>query len=193
MYPDENLVRILSNLEEINCKVEKKKALDLGAGSGRHCILLMNYGYEVTALDYSKESISRIKNWIPNLNALHIESPPYPFPAASFDLIVAWGVLHYNSEDNTRALLKEIKRILKPNGFFTGTLRRDNDTSISGGRNSQIQIDDLRGGRVRKFSLEEVHFILKDFKNVRIGYMERTPLGKLEERISHFYFLAENE
>ena len=55
VFPDENLVRILSRIPTTGA------ALDHGAGSGRHTILLKSYGFQVSACDYSSKSMDSIK------------------------------------------------------------------------------------------------------------------------------------
>jgi hypothetical protein len=54
-----------------------------------------------------------------------------------------------------------------------------------------IGLEDLSGGKVKLYSLDELRILLEDFKN-EFGYMERTPVGKLEERICHWIFQARN-
>jgi len=190
-YPDENLVRILSKLPKSDDLHSKIKALDLGAGSGRHTILLKNFGFETYAIDYSKESIDMIQSLIPEITAVQINKLPYPLESNSFDLIVSWGMLHYNSTSEIKNILKEIKRILRPNGYFIGTLRSDKDTHLLQTSKDNIQLEDLKGGFVQLFSEIECSNLLNDFNNISLGYMERSPMGKLEQRIAHHIFLCQ--
>ncbi|MCB1178864.1 MAG: class I SAM-dependent methyltransferase [Leptospiraceae bacterium] len=184
-FPDENLVRVLSKLP-----IQSGKALDFGAGSGRHSYLLKSRGWEVTALDYAEKSLDQIKEIDKEIHLVHSTNPPYPFSDNEFDLIVNWGVLHYNSHENILKIISEFKRILKPNGIVTGTLRSDSDTHLSV-KNGKIQIEDLKSADVSLFSLEDLKEYFKDFKNLQIGYMERTPIGNLEQRICHWIYMAE--
>ncbi|MCX7997677.1 MAG: class I SAM-dependent methyltransferase [Leptospiraceae bacterium] len=184
IYPDENLVRILAKLPH------EGKALDFGAGSGRHSFLLKSLGFQVTALDYAKNSLQMIQEFDKDIHVVHAESPPYPFIENEFSVIVSWGVLHYNTDEEIIKILQEYKRILKENGYLIGTLRANTDTHLKLTK-GKIALDDLKNAQARLFNLEEVQNLLKDFKNLQIGYMERTPLGKLEERICHWIFLAQ--
>jgi SAM-dependent methyltransferase len=186
-FPDENLVRILSKLPNQN---QTKKALDFGAGSGRHSFLLKSFGYEVTALDYSKNSLEIIQDIDPEIQTVYAETYPYLFVNESFDLIVSWGVLHYNSIEDIQAIVQEYHRILKKNGYLTGTIRANTDTHLKV-QDGKIGLEDLKNARVKLFSLEELKFILRDFIDLKIGYIERTPIGNLEERICHWIFLAQ--
>jgi ubiquinone/menaquinone biosynthesis C-methylase UbiE len=182
-YPDENLVRMLAGIKLSG------NALDYGAGSGRHCALLQNYGYRVTAADFSENSISIIKQTYPDVNTYHIQSASLPFMDRSFSVVVNWGVLHYNSFDESLALLKEFQRVTAPGGYILGSIRSDKDTYLkaSGGK---VGVSDIQGASIRLYSLEDVNRLLSVFSEYKIGYMERTVLGNLEEKICHWTYLA---
>ncbi len=184
LYPDENLVRILNKIE-----IKSGAALDFGAGSGRHSILLKNFGFSVTSVDYSENSLALIKELDPTINTILASEPPYPFPDISFDLIVSWGVLHYNPEETIHKILAEKYRILKKGGYLAGTIRADGDTFL-GVKEGKISAKDLAGADAKLYSKESVVSLLNQFSNTQLGYMERTPIGKLEEKISHWIFLC---
>lgn len=184
-FPDENLVRILSRIPHTG------KALDHGAGSGRHSFLLQSYGFQVTACDYSEKSIEAIKNTILGVNTDIIRSTNLPYDSSKFDLVVSWGVLHYNLFEEACDIVKEIKRVLKPGGYFVGTVRSSFDTHLKQEK-GVIGLEDLSGGKVKLYSLEELKSLLKEFNESQFGYMERTPMGKLEERICHWIFQVKN-
>ncbi|MDX1957933.1 MAG: class I SAM-dependent methyltransferase [Leptospiraceae bacterium] len=183
-YPDENLVRLLNKNQFTG-----NRALDLGAGSGRHSILLKNFGFQVTATDSAENSINQIKTLYPELDAIQTIDSKLPFPDSSFDLVVSWGVLHYNSIDEIHKILAEIKRILTIGGIFFGTIRANTDTHLKL-ESTNIHLDDLKGVHARVFSLEEIQELLVNFTETKFGYMERTPIGNLEERICHWIFQA---
>lgn len=185
LYPDENLVRILSGVEA------KGEALDHGAGSGRHSVLLKRFGYKVTACDYSKESLEIIKSIDPEINCVSIDSDSVPFSDSSFNMIVSWGVLHYNTLQSANTIIGELKRVLKKGGYIAGTVRAAQDTHLSV-KNGSIGLNDLKGGQVVLYTKEMLDSLLSIFSEVKIGYMERTPLGKLEDRICHWMFRAMN-
>lgn len=184
-FPDENLVRILSRIPHTG------RALDHGAGSGRHSFLLRSYGFQVTACDYSAKSIETIQDTILGVSTDIITSTSLPYDSGKFDLVVSWGVLHYNTIEDASKIVSEIKRVLKPNGYFIGTVRSSSDTHLKSSE-GVIGLEDLSGGKVKLYSLDELKILLKEFKDIQFGYMERTPMGKLEERICHWIFQAKN-
>lgn len=184
-YPDENLVRILSKISHSGL------ALDHGTGSGRHLKLLQEFGYDCKACDYSEESILKVKSIFPNVEVRKIDSLLLPYDSNSFDLVVSWGVLHYNSTEEIKQIVSEWKRILKANSYLIGTVRADTDTHLKLNHGISQNLD-LKSSKIQLFNLEKVKTILQDFQSLEIAYMERTPLGKLEERICHWIFLAKN-
>ncbi len=170
-------------------EIKSGNALDFGAGSGRHSILLKNFGFDVTALDYSENSLSLIQELDPSIRTVLASMPPYPFSDGAFDVIVSWGVLHYNSDELISQMISEKYRILKKNGILLGTIRADRDTYL-GIKEGKISTKDLEGANAKLFSKDSVLTLLNSFSTIQMGYMERTPIGKLEEKISHWMFLC---
>ncbi|WCL48078.1 class I SAM-dependent methyltransferase [Leptospira sp. GIMC2001] len=189
-FPDENLVRMLSRIPVDTKSSSKQLALDLGAGSGRHSKLLSQFGWETIAADYSEEAIQQIQNNLQNIKTILVTEPPYPFDNDSLDLVVGWGILHYNTDQMITKIISEIIRILKPGGYFMGTLRSSQDTHLNPNSNNEMELTDLKGGYVRLFSEDDLNRFLKDFSEIKIGYMERTPLGELDKVIAHYFFQA---
>ncbi len=170
-------------------KQEEKKALDFGTGSGRHCVLLNEFGYQVYATDYTENSIKTVQEMFPFVKTSLGGAPPFPFKENFFDVIVSWGVLHYNSVRSARDILKEKMRILKKGGYLAGSVRAVGDTHLQV-QETVVGTADLKGAYTRFYTLEELKEDLKGFSHIDFGYTERTPLGKLEERICHWIFLA---
>ena len=197
-YPDENLVRMIQNKAQ-------GAALDLGCGRGRHLSLLRDFGFDpIYATDISKEALEESSKNFPFTQPLEFKFPKeleglgenskpssmkdippiLSLADSSLQLLLAWGVLHYNPSQVTEAILQEIKRLLCPGGFFLGTLRADRDTHLKTN-------EDLKGCSYKLYSEEECCNLLKKyFTKVELGYMERSPLGSLDQRICHWFFRA---
>lgn len=182
-YPDENLVRLLSDLPP-------GAALDLGCGSGRHLPLLENFGFHpVIGADSSETSIALCRTVYPqyefHLLTVDENSPGslcLNFDNASLQLVILWGVLHYNGETIRERLLREVARVLAPSGTVLGTLRAGSDTHLRDNA-------DLPGVAARYFDEAGTRALLdKHFAIVELGYMERTPIGDLNRKISHWIF-----
>ncbi len=92
--------------------------LDLGCGKGRFTHRLSQAtAASVIALDISATAIQTALSRYPDIRFMTAEIPPLPFPAHSFDLVVAaellWYVLPRMPE-----LFSEIDRILLPAGHL---------------------------------------------------------------------------
>ncbi len=92
------------------------KALDFGCGSGLSSQLLLNYlpNLDIIGIDASKKAIRYCHEQ--GLSAMH-SSPgePFPFETASFDLIFAAFVMHFNIDVSA---LAELRRVLRSRGKF---------------------------------------------------------------------------
>ncbi|GBF49279.1 putative S-adenosylmethionine-dependent methyltransferase [Leptospira ryugenii] len=183
-YPDENLVRLLARIQ-----TTKPLALDFGSGSGRHVPLLEELGFQVEIADASLVSVANLKNTFPEAKIYHTPNPPLPFQRECYGLIVSWGVFHYNKRDVANQMVSELKESLVPQGYLLGSVRANTDTHLAL-QDGKMQLEDLQGGYAETYSEEELRGLLSGFADVQLGYSERTPLGKLNERICHWFFLA---
>lgn len=97
---------------------EKPRCLDIGAGSGDLLALLRQSmpDLQADACDYHIERFSLRDVPIAQLD---LNTHPLPYPDASFDLVTCSEVLEH--VENFRAVLREIKRVLKPGGLMVVT------------------------------------------------------------------------
>lgn len=99
----------------------KGKCLDLGCGIGQYSKELMSYGYEVTSSDISDIALEKVKEF--NSNVIKLDMiEKLPFSDNEFDLVFANLSTHYFSDKDTKKLMLEIKRILKKDGLFIGSV-----------------------------------------------------------------------
>lgn len=99
----------------------KGKCLDLGCGIGQYSKELMSYGYEVTSSDISDIALEKVKEFNSNVIKLDMQEK-LPFSDNEFDLVFANLSIHYFSDKDTKKLMLEIKRILKKDGLFIGSV-----------------------------------------------------------------------
>jgi len=159
-YPDENLVRLLSSLPET-----RGRALDFGTGSGRHALLLRDWGYAVTACDLARGNWLELENQGITTRLLGAES--FPKDLGTFQLIVAWGVLHYNQRSLAESLFQQIWEALEPGGHFLGSIRRTGDTHLQL-QSKTIGLPDLQGSFAELYSLPELESLLQNFGDSQI-------------------------
>lgn len=120
----------LPNFVALLKKNGSKNILDLGSGSGRHVVYLAKNGFDVFGIDIAEEGINITKSWLKkeNLKAnLKIGNiyEKLPYPNNFFDAILTTGVICHNNLNGIRKTIREMERILKPNGFIFVNVRRN--------------------------------------------------------------------
>lgn len=194
-YPDENLVRLIAGEIKKRDGETGLNAIDIGCGSGRHMALLENSGItDVYGSDYSLNALNICKDAGFPL-VINCDNRNLPFRDNTFDIAVAWGSLHYSTKDEMRAMLDEVKRIIKPDGTLFATLRRDNDTYLKtgthlGNNTWRTGLNDLTGTVASFFTENELKEIFSSFGKFNYGWMERTIIGDTGKVISHWIISA---
>lgn len=106
-------------IEELNPQKDEK-IMDLGCGTGYYLFLLSSLPVDLnlTGFDHDKKALDEARNSLRNkkINFVLGDSHKLPFKENFFDKIVASEVLEH-LEDDQKAL-KEIYKILKPNGIL---------------------------------------------------------------------------
>jgi SAM-dependent methyltransferase len=110
-------------IADIFKKNDVRRILDLGCGTGRHLIFLLKRGFEVYGLDGSPNGLDIAKNWLAEeglsseLTCQKVEQE-YPYGDSYFDAVISTQVIHHNRMKDILFTIKEINRILKPDGFI---------------------------------------------------------------------------
>lgn len=129
-YAYYNLHEAHENLDSIVSIFKKNKVktiLDLGCGVGRNLIPLVKQGFKVSGIDYAPEAIkqtSKILNQ-KKIKACLIKGDIYktlPYKDASFDALISVQVIQHSYEKDLIKAVKEIYRVLKPNGLMFVTV-----------------------------------------------------------------------
>jgi SAM-dependent methyltransferase len=97
---------------------EGKRVLDCGCGTGYGTAELAQTATEATGLDLSNDAIeyARAHYARPNTRYIAASCLDLPFPADSFDLVVAFEVIEHLAE--FRRFIDESARVLFPQGIF---------------------------------------------------------------------------
>ncbi|MFH0987716.1 MAG: class I SAM-dependent methyltransferase [Patescibacteria group bacterium] len=111
-------------------KDKVKKVLDLGCGSGRHVIYLTKKGFDVYGMDNSECGIRIARNWLreEGIKAdlkIGCFCHRLPYKSSSFDAIVSVQTMMHAFHEDIKKAIREIKRVLKPNGFIFVTVVKD--------------------------------------------------------------------
>jgi malonyl-CoA O-methyltransferase len=98
-------------------RVAGQRVLDLGCGTGRHTLALVQAGAHVTAVDQSPEMMALAQQKLaghPVEWLLHSLPDPFPLPDETFSLIVAGLVVEHIAD--LPAVMRETARVLVPGG-----------------------------------------------------------------------------
>ncbi len=107
-------------LASIGERVKGGRILDLGVGGGRTVVHLRALSEDYIGIDYVQGMVDACSKKFPGVRFEYADARAMPqFANESFDLIVfAWAGLCMVDHAGRLAILKEIRRLLKPNGFF---------------------------------------------------------------------------
>lgn len=100
-------------------KLENKKILMLGCGTGEESKLLEAFGADVNNLvgiDLSSKSIEIAKKTYPNVEFVVADMNELPFLDNTFDFVYSSLTIHYNG--TPLKAYEEVYRVLKPGGEF---------------------------------------------------------------------------
>jgi ubiquinone/menaquinone biosynthesis C-methylase UbiE len=97
------------------------KILDLGCGTGEQIEELLGMGFEVVGLEPSSNMRNHAVSKLPPGTVVDGSILHIPFPDNYFDCVYAIEVLRYLERNDNLDGLKEIYRVLRPNGIFFGT------------------------------------------------------------------------
>jgi SAM-dependent methyltransferase len=147
-------------------KCKDEEIIDLGAGIGADTLYLSEKGYKVISCDYSEEALNILKESIPEAKTVQMDiSKTLPFENESIYIIIADLSLHYFNDETTKNILKEIKRVLKPNGYLIGRVNSVNDFNYGAGSGKEIEENFYltEEGYKRFFSEEDIYCYFREF------------------------------
>lgn len=95
------------------------KVLDLCCGSGQTTQFLVQLSQNVTGLDASPRSLILARQNVPQAEYVEAFAESTPFADNSFELVHTSVALHEMQSEQLRQIIKEVYRVLKPDGVFT--------------------------------------------------------------------------
>jgi len=116
-----------------------KSVLDLGCGTGRHCVYLAKKGFHVIGVDVSKSALKMAKQWarkerLKNLVFICGTMTQIPLIDNYFDAVISISVVHHAVKKDIEKTIAEIHRTLKKNGFFLANLASVKDPRYGAGK-----------------------------------------------------------
>ncbi len=103
--------------------------LNVGVGDGNFERQAQRLGWIVYALDPDPVAVGRLRGEGIEAKAGSIDA--IPFADQQFDVVVASEVLEHLSDEQRRAGLREIARVVKPDGYFLGTVPYREDLEMN--------------------------------------------------------------
>ena len=97
---------------------KNSRGLDLGCGTGRWCEWLTLRGLRTTGFDLGLRAVSLASQRLKDTAFACACLPNIPLASGSFDLITSIMVLQHLKPVDQLTALNEIRRVLKPQGYF---------------------------------------------------------------------------
>ncbi len=94
----------------------RPSVLDLGCGTGELAPVFLKRGYRYVGIDIEPERIAYAAKNYPQGKFHVMDASALAYPDGYFDQILVTGVLHHLSDADVRGIVKEMKRVLRPNG-----------------------------------------------------------------------------
>jgi len=165
-----------------------KTVLDLGCGTGRHCIYLAKHGLSVVGLDVSKSALRIANKWAQKeklTNAMFIQAAmsDLPFRDECFGAVVSISVIHHGFKRDILKTVDEIRRILKTNGLFLFNLASVNDPRYGTGQKVECNtfqileaFEDKRFEELHHFfTRSEISEMLTSFAKTKVRLQTEEP------------------
>ncbi|MDY6818056.1 MAG: class I SAM-dependent methyltransferase [Halobacteriales archaeon] len=108
------------------------RALDIATGNGRNAVYLAEHGFDVDAIDIADQALARARSLAADrgvtVNWIQADIGSYPFPTATYDVVMA---SQYYKLDR----ITDFKAALKPGGYllFEHHLRSSDPVDIGPG------------------------------------------------------------
>jgi ubiquinone/menaquinone biosynthesis C-methylase UbiE len=144
-----------------------KTLLDLGCGDGRDSIYFLNKGLQVTAVDFSKSGIEKLKACQNKINCILKDIRNINFADNSFDAIYAHLTLHYFDDKTTTEIFNNLYKILKKGGLIFVKCKSTDDALC--GKGKKVGENMYKKGHIRHFFTKEyMAEKLKKFKIIKV-------------------------
>ena len=179
-----------------------KNVLDLGCGIGRHSILFSQEGFKTYGIDLSENAINRAKKWS-NDCGLKIDFKVgdmlnLPYDDEIMDAIFAYYVISHTDTKGVIQILKQIKRVLKPQGEAYLTLGSKDSWGFNENwpiidENTKIRIEDGPDNNVPHFYADPqlIFELFTDFDILDVRQIEKIELvNDIVKKHHHYHILA---
>lgn len=165
--PANNFVRRAYKLIKVR---NLRTLLDLGCGDGRDSIYFFNNGLQVTAVDFSKSGVEKLKARQPKISCILRDIRNVNFAENSFDVIYAHLSLHYFDDKTTSKIFNNLYKILKKGGLIFVKSKSADDVLF--GQGEKVGENMYKKGHVRHFFTKE--YMAEELKMFKIIKVRKT-------------------
>jgi ubiquinone/menaquinone biosynthesis C-methylase UbiE/diadenosine tetraphosphate (Ap4A) HIT family hydrolase len=121
--------------EFLNALDTEAEVLDVGCGSGRDLCRLVEAGHFATGIDLSVQLLAIAHQRVPSATLRRMDARALLYPDCTFQGVWCSAVLLHMEDDDARAALLEIYRVLKARGVLGLTIEIGGKSSVTrGGR-----------------------------------------------------------
>src|SRR5688500_12238875 len=92
------------------------RLLDLGCGTGELAPIFIKAGYNYAGIDIEPERIEYARKTYRQGEFHVMDASHLKYPDGYFDQILVTGVLHHLSDHDVREIVREMRRVLRPDG-----------------------------------------------------------------------------
>ncbi|WP_430883336.1 class I SAM-dependent methyltransferase [Fusibacter sp. JL216-2] len=194
--PEPEVIDFIKEVKEIHSTAS---VLDLGCGLGRHSIAFAEEGFDVQAVDFSKEALEQLDD-IGKKNDLQIQIRIGDYRSTlyeneSFEIVLSYNVLYHGSRDEFQNSIKKCYNYLKPNGIFMFTCVTRDDDKYGNGKmkapHTYLSENSVHPGDIHYFSSEEdLNEMLCMFKAISLSRKEHEWIYKGEKRFSSYWVVV---
>jgi len=165
---------------------EAETVLELGFGQGRDTLYFARSGLQVTALDYSTTAVEEVtrkareQGLAPLIQAqTHDVRQPLPFPDNHFDACYSHMLLCMELRTKEIAfILREIHRVLKPQGHAVYSVRSTHDKHYGTGVHMKEDLYELGGFIIHFFSEEKIRRLARGYDLLQLDRIEEGSLPR---------------
>lgn len=157
--PSDGLVEAIKKYQ-----IPKGKALDIGAGEGRNSLYLTHLGFDVDALEPTRDGAQKIKNGAKKnslrVNVINTDYLSHQSEDSQYDFILAATSLDHMNKEYINEAIKNLKRSLKIGGFIYIVVFTEDDP---GYLKNSVQASECSPFIQHYFKKEELREYFSDF------------------------------